>query len=469
MMRLVRHGLMFGNLYEVTSPSMVNRYNRALEHLSGKRTALEEFHIDISGFSPEIGDELDDPLYLNPNGCNRQFILLSVEQKTAPLLNARFSTSRTILRRFIDENEEQLFALSIRDPVVGELVNSVYSVEKPRDLFNFSTIEIDADTVGGHAEAGDELSEKIERFINEPDGWWDDVLIAEMVDWARSCGFPVIAAGKGTKYLPSYHELTPDDVWDHYGITAEEAAKGGMNAQMFNSFMDGTKSAIEMAAVANACGLTPARDGLEFPPVSCDELAEVLKPRGEGGVLAHKGQVEVISSLERDGRAIERDLRWGVYVVFEAPTDYARRCFREYGLATDSSGRYAAMYKPYHLIGLELGISVAHAALHGQATGTARDWRGDVVATAKRDLKAGETLDGEGGYTVWGRLCPAADSLSGGYLPLGLAQGVKLARPVAKGKRLTWKDVEIVANDATVACRREMEQRFAAGLGAAAE
>ncbi len=294
-------------------------------------------------------------------------------------------------------------------------------------------------------------------------------LIAEMVDWSRTCGFPVVAAGKGTKYLPSYHELTPDDVWEHYGITAEEAAQGGMNAQMFNSFMDGTKSAIEMAAVANACGLNPARDGLEFPPVSCDELAEVLKPGNKGGVLTRKGQVEVISSLERDGRAIERDLRWGVYVVFEAPTDYARRCFREYGLATDSSGRYAAMYKPYHLIGLELGISVAQAALNGQATGCARDWRGDVVATAKRDLKAGEVLDGEGGYTVWGKLCPAADSLAAGYLPLGLAQGVKLARPVAKGKRLTWKDVVMDSEDATLACRREMERRFATAVETAAE
>ncbi|MXN64512.1 hypothetical protein GR183_06310 [Stappia sp. GBMRC 2046] len=188
MMRLVKHGLMFGNLYEVTSTSMVSRYNRALEHVTGKRTALEEFHIDISGFSPEIGDELDDPLYLNPNGCNRQFILLSVEQKTAPLLNARFSTSRAILRRFIDENEEQLFALSVRDPVVGELVNSVYSVKNPRDLFNFSTIEVDADTVGGHVEAGDELSAKIERFMTEPDGWWDDVLIAEMVELSKHTG-----------------------------------------------------------------------------------------------------------------------------------------------------------------------------------------------------------------------------------------------------------------------------------------
>jgi len=291
-----------------------------------------------------------------------------------------------------------------------------------------------------------------------------------MVDWARSCGFPVVAAGKGTKYLPSYHELTPDDVWDHYGITAEEAAQGGMNAQMFNSFMDGTKSAIEMAAVANACDLAPAPDGLEFPPVGCDDLAEVLRPKGEGGVLTRKGQVEVVSSLERDGRAIERDLRWGVYVVFEAPTAYAKRCFREYGLATDSAtGRYAAMYKPYHLIGLELGISVAHAALHGEPTGAARGWRGDVVATAKRDLKAGETLDGEGGYTVWGKLCPAADSLAAGFLPLGLAQGVKLTRAVAKGRRLTWDDVAVDAADPTVACRREMEERFAAAVAEAAE
>ncbi|MGF1629230.1 MAG: NAD(P)H-dependent oxidoreductase [Kiloniellaceae bacterium] len=294
-------------------------------------------------------------------------------------------------------------------------------------------------------------------------------LIAEMVDWARACGFPVVAAGKGTKYLPSYHDLTPDDVWDHYGITAEEAAAGGMNAQMFNSFMDGTKSAIEMAAVANACDLSPAPGGLAFPPVGCDALAEALRPKAEGGLLERKGQVEVISSLQRDGSPVARDLRWGVYVVFEAPSDYAKRCFKEYGLATDSSGRYAAMYKPYHLIGLELGISVAHAALHGQSTGTARSWRGDVVATAKRDLKAGETLDGEGGYTVWGKLCPASESLAAGSLPLGLAQGVKLARPVAKGQSLAWDDVTVDDGDATLCCRRAMERRFADRVGQAAE
>ncbi|MET1412406.1 DUF6638 family protein [Roseibium sp. HPY-6] len=188
MMRLVKNGLMYGNLMEVSSPSLVNRYNRALEHLTGRRTSLQEFHIDISGFSPEIGDELGDPLYLNPNGCNRQFILLNVAQKSAPLLNAHFSTSRSILRRFIDDNEEQLFALSIRDAVVGELVNTVFSIASPADLFDIRTIDVEADTVGGHVEAGGELTEKIDRFMNEPDGWWDDVLIAEMVELSKHTG-----------------------------------------------------------------------------------------------------------------------------------------------------------------------------------------------------------------------------------------------------------------------------------------
>src|SRR5215475_11731046 len=219
-------------------------------------------------------------------------------------------------------------------------------------------------------------------------------LIAEQVDWARACGFDVVAAGKGTKYLPAYHRSTPETVWGHYGLTAEQARLGGMNAQMFNSFLDGTKSAIEMTAVANATGLTPAPDGLGFPPCGVDDLPRVLRPESEGGHLHHKGQVEVISSLERDGRPVFRDLRWGVYVTFRAGDasgeDYVRRCFREYGFSTDPSGRYAAMYKPYHAIGLELGVSVASVGLRREPTGAAIGWSADVIATAKRPLRAGE-------------------------------------------------------------------------------
>jgi predicted homoserine dehydrogenase-like protein len=285
-------------------------------------------------------------------------------------------------------------------------------------------------------------------------------LICEMVDWARAAGFEVVAAGKGTKYLPAYHQSTPDTVWSHYGLTAEDAKLGGMNAQMFNSFLDGTKSAIEMAAVANATGLRPAAGGLAFPPCGVDDLAQVLCPREDGGRLEHRGQVEVVSSVERDGRPVFRDLRWGVYVTFAGDSDYVRRCFREYGLLTDRSGNFTAMYKPYHLIGLELGISVASAGLRHEPTGSPEAWHGDVVATAKRDLKAGETLDGEGGFTVYGRLMPAHDSLAIGGLPLGLAHRVRLQRPVASGQPVRWRDVRIDAKDAAVAFRREMERVF---------
>ena len=289
-------------------------------------------------------------------------------------------------------------------------------------------------------------------------------LICEQVDWARASGFEVVCAGKGTKYRPHYHTSTPETVWDHYGITAERAAAAGMNPQMFNSFLDGTKSAIEMAAVANATGLAPAPGGLTFPPLGTAELAANLKPRADGGLLPHDGAVEVISCERREGGPVAGDLRWGVYVTFRAPDDYTARCFAEYGLSTDQSGRYAALWRPYHLIGLELGISVASAALRGEATGAATGWRGDAVAVAKRELAAGEVLDGEGGYTVWGRLMPAADSLAMGALPIGLAQGCALTSPVAEGAVLTRADVALDDDAPAARTRAEMEALFGARL-----
>ena len=285
-------------------------------------------------------------------------------------------------------------------------------------------------------------------------------LTAEMVDWARATGFKVVAAGKGTKYLPIYHDVTPKDVWSHYGLTAGEAQSAGMNPQMFNSFLDGTKSAIEMAAIANATGLDVPSKGLAFPPCGVDDLPLVMRPIEAGGVLEKSGIAEVVSSLERDGRPVFRDLRWGVYVVMEAPNDYAADCFRQYGLKTDASGRFAAMYKPYHLIGLELNISVLSAALRGEATGQPHQFRGDVVAVAKTNLRAGGMLDGEGGYTVWGKLMRAPDSLAAGALPIGLAHRVKLKNDVAHGAVVRWSDVEIDTKNDAVVTRRAMELRF---------
>jgi predicted homoserine dehydrogenase-like protein len=286
-------------------------------------------------------------------------------------------------------------------------------------------------------------------------------LIVELVDWARAAGFPVVCAGKGTKYLPQYHHSTPDTVWDYFGFTAEQLAVGDFNPKMFNSFIDGTKASIEMAAVANATGLAPQAGGLRFPPCGTDDLQTVLRPVSVGGQLDRAGTVEVVSSLERDGSRVPRDIQVGVFVVFQAPNDYAARCFGEYGLRTDPTGRYTALYRPYHLIGLELGISVILAGLRGEATGQTRAFVGDVVAVAKRDLQVGETLDGEGGYCVYGRLMPAADSLRAQALPIGLAHNVMLQRPVAQGQVLSWNDVAYDATDTTVMLRKEMERRFA--------
>jgi predicted homoserine dehydrogenase-like protein len=253
-------------------------------------------------------------------------------------------------------------------------------------------------------------------------------------------------------------------VWTHYGLTPEAAAAGGMNPQMFNSFIDGTKSAIEMGAISNATGLRAPRDGLAFPPCGADDLATTLIPRTAGGVLEESGLVEVVSSLARDGSPVARDLRWGVYIVFEAGSDdaraaYTRRSFREYGMITDASGRYSALYRPYHLIGLELGISVASAALRREPTGTVRAFHSDVVATAKKALKPGEMLDGEGGYCVHGKLMRSEDSLGKRALPIGLAHRIKVTRPVAEGATVSWDDVAI-AEDETVRMRRELERDF---------
>lgn len=282
-------------------------------------------------------------------------------------------------------------------------------------------------------------------------------LICDLVDWARSCGFPVVAAGRGHKWLPHFAQSTPETVWGHYGLTPEQAERGGLNPKMFNSFLDGSKPSIESAAVANATGLGVPSNGLLYPPASIQDIPFVTRPVSEGGVLERKGMVEVVSSLEKDGRSIPYDIRMGVWVTIEAETDYIKNCFEEYNAHTDPSGRYFTLYKRWHLIGLEVGMSVASVALRGEPTGVATEWNADVVATAKRDLHPGEILDGEGGYTVWGKLLPAATSARMGGLPLGLAHQVKLVRPVAAGQALVWEDVAIDTSTAAYGLRREME------------
>lgn len=286
-------------------------------------------------------------------------------------------------------------------------------------------------------------------------------LACDLVDWARTCGFSIVAAGRGHKWLPKFRESTPDTVWDHWGVTAEQAKLGGMNPKMFNAFLDGSKPAIESTAIANATGLEAPDDGLAFPPGSVNDIPALMRLKGEGGHLTKKGVVEVISSLNPDGSSVGYDIRKGVWVCIEADTDYIKRCFQEYQVVTDPGGRNMVAYKKWHLIGLELGVSVASIGLRGEPTGVPSHFNADVIATAKRDLKPGEMLDGEGGYTVFGKLFPARRSLALGSLPLGLAHHLKLVRPVRKDQSLTWDDVQIDPTLPAYRVRREMEAMFA--------
>ena len=386
---------------------------------------------------------------------------LAPERARAACRAVGWDDARIAATRFSDDTPRSIGADDVH-VVVEATGNPAAGIRHARAAIragkHIVMVNVEADVLAGALLAEEARSAGVVYSMAYGD---QPALTAEIVDWARATGFRVVAAGKGTKYLPLYHSVTPDGVWGHYGLTAEEARSAGMNPQMFNSFLDGTKSALEMAAIANATDLDVPKNGLLFPPCGVDDLPHVLRPKAQGGVLDHAGMVEVVSSLERDGRPVYRDLRWGVYAVLEAPNDYAAACFKQYGLKTDASGRYAAMYKPYHLIGMELSVSVLSAALRGEPTGQTRYFKGDVAAVAKRALKSGERLDGEGGYTVWGRAIPARDSLAVGALPIGLAHHVVLKGDVAKGALVRWADIEIPGGDDTVAFRREMEKRFA--------
>ena len=395
---------------------------------------------------------------LSPEAARRNLARVgwSVEQTQAASLDVAIATGQT----HITENWEDIVGHPQIDVIVESTGNPIAAVdhilrafEEGKDVVN---VTVEADAFCGPllasraAEAGRIYSL---AFGDQP------ALICDLVDWARTCGFPVVAAGRGHKWLPHFCESTPDTVWENWGLTPEQATRGGLNPKMFNSFLDGSKPSIESTAVANACGLDVPSNGLLYPPASIADIPLVTRPRSEGGVLEKKGMVEVISSLEQDGREIPYEIRMGVWVTVEAETDYIKNCFEEYKAHTDPSGRYFTLYKRWHLIGLEVGQSVASVALRGEATGAAREWRADVVATAKRDLRCGETLDGEGGYTVWGKLLPAKTSQAINGLPLGLAHGIRLTRPVSKGATLSWDDVA-VHDSRAYRLRQEMVRLF---------
>lgn len=347
------------------------------------------------------------------------------------------------------------------DVVVEATGHPSSGIKHARTCFKYGKhvimVNVEADVLAGPSLSAEANSAEVVFSMAYGD---QPSLTLEIIEWARASGFKVTAAGKGTKYMPEYHYSTPKTVWDHYGLTSDEAEKAGMNSKMFNSFLDGTKSSLEMSAIANASGLNVPNNGLLFPPCGMDDLASLLKEKNKGGLLEKNEQVEVVSSLERDGRPVFKDLRWGVYAVLQAPNDYAASCFKQYGMNTDQSGEFSAMYKPFHLIGMELNTSIFSAALLKLPTGQTKYFKGDVVSVSKRNLKKGEKLDGEGGFTVWGKLIPASTSLNLQALPIGLANDMYLKNDIDKDKILTWNDVEFDTNNEIIKYRHQMENKF---------
>jgi len=383
---------------------------------------------------------------------------LNVSRARAACANVGWSDERIDAVRFTEDGMDLIADSSVE--VVMEITGSpaagcAHALAAAKHGKHIIMVNVEADVLAGPVLA--EAHRKAGTVYSMASGD-QPAQVCEIVDWARTCGLSVVCAGKGTRYQPEFHDVTPDDVWTHYGLSPEQAAAAGMNSQMFNSFLDGTKSAIEMAAIANATGLSAPVDGLKFPAIDFDNLQNTLIPSAAGGMLDGEGFVEVIASEHRGEKSeMHNHLRWGVYAVFKAPNKYARDCFLQYGLKTDQSGYYAAMFRPYHLIGLELGVSASNAAIRQEPTGSTKSWRGDVVAVAKKDLKPGDKLDGEGGYTAWGKLMPARNSLQKRALPIGLAHAVTLTRAVGQGDTISYDDVGPLLDNAASSCRQKLE------------
>ncbi|MAM63974.1 DUF6638 family protein [Maritimibacter sp. UBA3975] len=297
MKRLIQRGLMFGNLIRVDSPALIERYNRALHGLTGKRTELDEFHIDISGYSYEVGEALGDHLYLNPNGVNRLFIILTTEQNSAPLLNAKFSTSRGILRQFIEENEAKLFALTAHDAVAGELDNSVFEASEAARLLDIRTITVNADTTQSHVKNARALADKIERFQSAEDAWFDDVLIAEMIGLAKQTGD--VTRQPIDIERPTYQQ---DNFWT--------ALFGGLYV-----FRDVAEPAVIAVGDKDPLGVLPIETTLDFADrngiaafLEVNELVEpIIKARGVDGAAILRQKMDFILVDAATTKGVEID------------------------------------------------------------------------------------------------------------------------------------------------------------------
>ena len=375
--------------------------------------------------------QIDSIVDLNIDQAKKNCTNSGLDETTISEIN--FSKS---LDKILDRNIS-IFIEATGNPIVG----TVHAVKIIKNKKNVILVNVEADIT-----CGKYLSDiaKENGVICSMAYGDQPSLIIEQIEWARLNGFSVVCAGKGTKYHPTFEYSTPDTVWGHYGLTKERAEKeSGMNPKMFNSFLCGDKSAIEMCAVSNAANLKCPDNGLTFPPIGVYDIAKKLIPKQEGGLIDFDGQVEVISSIDLNKNDIPNDLRWGVYIVIKAKNEYVKNCFKDYGMVTDSSGNYSAIWRPYHYIGLELAQSIYSIALDNRATGFTKKYNADVASYAKKDLKIGDKLDGEGGFCARGKLITSQKSKDEKILPLGLTDNAILKKNINKDQVIRLEDVEL--------------------------
>jgi len=375
--------------------------------------------------------KIDSIVDLNIEQAKENCRKSGLSEKTINEINFSSSLDNTL------DREIEIFIEATGNPIVG----TVHAIKIIKNKKHVILVNVEADVT-----CGKYLSDlaKQNNVICSMAYGDQPSLILEQVEWARLNGFSVVCAGKGTKYHPTFEYSTPDTVWGHYGLTKERAEiESGMNPKMFNSFLCGDKSAIEMCAVSNAANLKCPNNGLTFPSVGVYDIAKKLIPKTVGGLIDYEGQVEVISSIDENKKDIPNDLRWGVYVVIKAENQYVKNCFKDYGMVTDESGNYSAIWRPYHYIGLELAQSIYSIALDNKATGFTKYYNADVASYAKKDLKIGEKLDGEGGFCARGRLITSKKSKTEKILPLGLTDNAIVKRNISKDQVIKIEDVEL--------------------------
>ena len=282
--------------------------------------------------------------------------------------------------------------------------------------------------------------------------------IMNMVDWARTVGFEIVAAGRGTILRDDDATATPDSVQDRYAFDDDLMARRNINTKMFNSFRDGTKAQLEMTALANMTGLPPDVRGMHEPPANLEDIPRLFSLEEEGGMLSRHGVVELANSVAADGESmLPNPLRMGVFLVIRADHPFIEEDLAGYGCHPGGNGNFL-LYRPYHLVAVEAPISIARAVLYGVPTGAPLDTpAAELITVAKRHLKKGEMLDGGGGYTVNGLIEKAEIASAQNLLPLGLSPGATLLTDIEEGGAIGNDVVKHDEGTTIFAVRREQD------------